>query len=122
MKLSRQKSLENSPHTVVPDASVLDMLYSSKPEHFKMYLTKVDDEVIDRLMNNTQGRNFKISTNYHLNYQICQMVFFLNLEYWLNLMNETFTGPRVLLLAYPSQEYDSQLMFNETKRVAKQVI
>ncbi len=61
MKLSRQKSLENSPHTVVPDASVLDMLYSSKPEHFKMYLTKVDDEVIDRLMSNTQGSKFIIT-------------------------------------------------------------
>jgi hypothetical protein len=48
-------NLENSPHLVVPDPAVLDMLYSERPEHFELYLKKVDDDIIDRLINKTSG-------------------------------------------------------------------
>ena len=57
MMLAHQMNLENSPHLVVPDPAVLDMLYSQQPEHFELYLKKVDDEVIDRLINKTSGWN-----------------------------------------------------------------
>ena len=53
--LAHQMNLENSPHLVVPDPAVLDLLYSQSPEHFELYLKKVDDEVIDRLINKTTG-------------------------------------------------------------------
>jgi hypothetical protein len=39
----------------------------------------------------------------------------------MDLLHSTFSTPRVLLLAYPSEEFDMQLMANETKRVANQV-
>ncbi len=55
MMLAHQMNLENSPHLVVPDPAVLDMLYSQSPSHFELYLKKVDDEIIDRLMNKTAG-------------------------------------------------------------------
>jgi len=42
-------------------------------------------------------------------------------DFWIELLNTTFSTPRVLLLAYPSEELDMELMGNETKRVAKQV-
>ena len=44
MMLAHQMNLENSPHLVVPDPAVLDLLYSQSPEHFELYLKKVDDE------------------------------------------------------------------------------
>ena len=49
-------------------------------------------------------------------------IFQLPIEFWSDLLHATFSTPRVLLLAYPSEEYDRQLMLNETERVAKQVI
>ena len=56
MMLAHQMNLENSPHLVVPDPAVLDLLYSQSPDHFELYLRKVDDEIIDRLINKSSGK------------------------------------------------------------------
>ena len=37
--ISTKKSLENSPKSIVPDASIFDMLYGERPEHLQTFLT-----------------------------------------------------------------------------------
>ena len=40
---------------IVPDPAILDMLYGQDPSHFELYLKKVDDIVIDRLLSKSPG-------------------------------------------------------------------
>jgi len=86
-------NLENSPHLVVPDPTVFDMLYGRKPADLGAFLT---DESMTRLSNKTA-------------------------EYWIDLLKSTFSSPRVVVKAYPSEELDQYIDNTEIQRVEKQV-
>ena len=89
-------NMENGPHLVVTDPTVLDMLFSQESSHFELFFQDADEESMKQLLNKTS-------------------------DFWLDLLNQTFTGPRALVLAYPSQDYDNELTVMEAERLKKQV-
>ena len=45
----------------------------------------------------------------------------LSLQYWIDLMKDTFpVGPRIRVLAYPSKQLNEQMITNEAERIEKQ--
>ena len=73
--LQRRENVENGPHFLVPTASLIDLLYSSgddQQEDLEHILTQ-------KSMNNAESLKMK------------------GPEFWLDLMNQTFTLPRVVL-------------------------
>lgn len=94
-ELSRTVKLENSPHLLVPTPAINAMLYGTSEEHLADFM-------------NEGERN---QTEYFLDQPG---------EFWLKMMNETFSGPRVAILAYPSQKLGLELEQNETARLEKQ--
>ena len=95
MLLSNRIKLEEQPYELIPDATVLDLLYSQKRDHLKVFLNQGGEQEAKRILKNTP-------------------------QYWINLLNETQSSPRILLLAYPSANYSRELLSNETARVQKQ--
>ncbi len=95
MVLSRQMNLENSPHLIVPDPAVLDLLYGNKPDSLYEFIKEDEEASADALIAKPQ-------------------------KFWLDLMNETFNRSRVMTKAYPSSDLNKELAANETARVAKQ--
>ena len=96
MLLSNRIKLEESPYEVIPDATVLDLLYSQNSEHLKDFLN--------------QG-----------GYKDATRILAKDLQYWINLLNETQLSPKILLLGYPSAAYNKELLSNETERTMKQI-
>lgn len=93
--LARKMNVENSPHLVVPDPAVLDMLYAAKQDQLYDFITDDEEETAQGLIAKPES-------------------------FWLDLMNATFSRPRVLTKAYPSQELSEELSYNETKRLELQ--
>ena len=89
--------MENGPHLVVTDPTVLDMLFSQNSSHFELFFQDADEESTQKLLDQNQ-------------------------TFWLDLFNTTFTSPRALVLAYPSQKYDNELASMEAERLKKQVV
>jgi hypothetical protein len=90
-------NMENGPHLVVTDPTVLDMLFSQNSSHFELFFQDADEESTQKLLDQNQ-------------------------TFWLDLFNTTFTSPRALVLAYPSQKYDNELASMEAERLKKQVV
>ena len=95
MVLTRKTNLENSPHLIVPDPAVLDMLYGNKPNELYNFIKEEEEDNAEKLIAKPQS-------------------------YWLDLMNVTFSRPRVMTKAYPSQELDLELVKTENERLEKQ--
>ena len=95
MVLTRKTNLENSPHLIIPDPAVLDMLYGSKPDELYNFIKEEEQENAEKLI--AQPESF-----------------------WLDLMNVTFSRPRVMTKAYPSQALDLKLAKEESERLEKQ--
>ena len=70
--LQRRESVENGPHFLLPSASLMDLLYSTDKVDFENILKQKE-------MNHATALKMKEP------------------QFWLNLMNETFTLPRVVL-------------------------
>ena len=96
MLLSNRKKLEESPYQLLPDATILDLLYSQNAEHFKEFLNQAGDKNIMRVLAK-------------------------DTQYWINMLNESQISPRVILLGYPSAAYSKELLANETSRTSKQI-
>ncbi len=92
MVLSRKTNLENSPHLIVPDPAILDQLYGQKPDELLNFIQQDDEEAAKGLKGQPQS-------------------------FWLDLMNKTFSRPRALTKAYPSNELNQELIANESKRL-----
>jgi hypothetical protein len=88
-------NLENSPHLVIPTPAVLDMVYGHGPDDLSNFLQEGQEAPAKALL-------AKPAT------------------FWLNLLNETYRGPRVRVLAYPSKAFDEELQRTEADRVEKQ--
>ena len=73
--LQRRENVENGPHFLVPTASLTDLLYSSGDDQ------EADLERILTQKSMTNAENLKMKGP----------------EFWLKLMNETFSLPRVVL-------------------------
>ena len=73
--LQRRENVENGPHFLVPTASLIDLLYSSGDDQ------EADLERILTQKSMTNAENLKMKGP----------------EFWLKLMNETFSLPRVVL-------------------------
>lgn len=94
--LSRRMNVENSPD-VIPDAAILDLLYSESDDDI-VKLLRMEDES-DALL----AKKYDVS-------------------FWLNLLNETFIqSPRVLLKGVPNIELNEQLYADEEERVRLQI-
>ena len=74
MVLSRKMNLENSPHLVVPDPAVLDMLYGTKSDQLSLFIRENEEEAAKDLLTKPDS-------------------------FWLDLMNVTFSRPRVMTKA-----------------------
>ena len=95
MVLSRKTNLENSPHLIVPDPAVLDMLYGNKPDDLYNFVKEEEGEQAKNILSKPES-------------------------FWLDLMNITFSRPVVITKAYPSNELNKELIANETKRLETQ--
>ena len=96
MLLSNRIKLEESPYQIIPDATILDLLYSEKVKHFEDFLSQSGKQDIMRILAK-------------------------DTKYWINLLNNTHLSPRVLLLGYPSAELNTDLSKNETERTEQQI-
>ena len=96
MLLSNRIKLEESPYQIIPDATILDLLYSEKVKHFEDFLSQSGKQDIMRILEK-------------------------DAHYWVNLLNNTHLSPRVLLLGYPSAELNTELSTNETERTEQQI-
>ena len=74
MVLTRKMNLENSPHLVVPDPAVLDMLYGTKSDQLYLFIRENEEEAAKDLLTKPDS-------------------------FWLDLMNVTFSRPRVMTKA-----------------------
>lgn len=93
MVLTRKTNLENSPHLIVPDPAVLDLLYGgNKKDTLYSFLKEDEEEAAKNLISKPQS-------------------------FWLELMNDTFSRPRALTKAYPSNDLNQELTANESKRL-----
>ena len=90
--LSQKTNLENSPHLIVPDPAVLDMLYGNKPDELYNFIKEDEEEAAKNLISKPES-------------------------FWLDLMNITFSRPRALTKAFPSMDLNKELISNESKRV-----
>merc|ERR1719414_742935 len=95
MVLTRKTNLENSPHLIIPDPAVLDMLYGSEPNELYNFIKEEEPENAEKLIAQPES-------------------------YWLDLLNVTFSRPKVMTKAYPSQALDMNLIKTENERLAKQ--
>ena len=95
MLLSNRIKLEESPYEVIPDATILDLLYSQNDTNFEMLLSQSGTEDSARILSKTS-------------------------EDWIKLLNETLFTPKILLLGYPSAKYSEELLANETSRIRNQ--
>jgi Zn-dependent M16 (insulinase) family peptidase len=95
MVLSRKMNLENSPHLVVPDPAVLDMLYGNKPDQFYHFIKEAEEEAAKKILEKPES-------------------------FWLDMINVTFSRPKVMTKAYPSADLSHQLSSNETRRLKDQ--
>lgn len=90
---SHKMNLENSPHLVVPDPTVFEMLYGRNDADLNTFL---NEESMTGLANKTA-------------------------EFWVDLLKETFSSPRVVVQIFPSEELDQYIDNTEIQRVEKQV-
>ena len=89
--------MENGPHLVVTDPTILDMLYSQNASHFNLFFQEEESfRSLNILLNKTS-------------------------QFWLDLLNETFSSPRALVLAYPSLKLQNEMIAEENNRVKKRV-
>ena len=95
--IAHKMNMENGPHLVVTDPTVLDMLFSQNSSHFELFFQDADEQSNQKLLDQSP-------------------------EFWMDLLGKTFTSPRALVLAYPSQKYDNELANLEAERLKKQVI
>ena len=95
MLLSNRIKLEESPYEVIPDATILDLLYSQNDTNFETLLSQSGTEDTSRILSKTS-------------------------EDWIKLLNETLFTPKILLLGYPSAKYNEELLANETSRIKNQ--
>jgi hypothetical protein len=86
-------NLENSPHLVVPDPTVFEMLYGRNPADLNTFL---NEESMTGLVNKTA-------------------------KFWVDLIKTTFSSPRVVVHIFPSEELDQFIDNSEIQRVDKQV-
>ena len=70
MLLSNRIKLEESPYQIIPDATILDLLYSEKVKHFEDFLSQSGKQDIMRILAK-------------------------DTKYWINLLNNTHLSPRV---------------------------
>ena len=96
MLLSNRIKLEESPYQIIPDATVMDLLYSQNSKDLKALLKMSGTEDTTRMLSKDSN-------------------------YWINLLNETQLSPKILLLGYPSAVYNKELLANETARTMQQI-
>ena len=93
--LKNLKENENSPHSFVPDATLLDKLYGLEPQHFKEYV---------------------VSTQWSSRYLE------KNASYWLDLIDDIFNRHfYVAVEGIPSLELSKNITTNEANRIEKQI-
>ena len=89
--------MENGPHLIVTDPTVLDMLYGQNASDFNLFFQEEESfNSLNNLLNQTS-------------------------QFWLDLFNETFSTPRALVLAYPSIKIHNDMIAEENNRVKKRV-
>ena len=90
--LTRKMNLENSPHLVIPDPAVLDMLYGTKKDQIYQFIRENEEDAAQDLMAKPD-------------------------TYWLDMMNVTFSRPRVMTKAYPSQKFGEYSIYHYLKPI-----
>ena len=95
MLLSNRIKLEESPYEVIPDATILDLLYSQDKTDFKELMSQSGTEDSARILSKTKND-------------------------WIELLNETLHIPKIVLLGYPSAKLNEDLLVNETERIENQ--
>ena len=96
MVLTRKTNLENSPHLVIPDPAVLDMLYGKKDDDLYNFVKEEQPDESKDLISKPES-------------------------FWLDLMNITFSRPLVITKAYPSNTLNKEMIANENKRLEAQI-
>ena len=96
MLLSNRIKLEESPYELIPDATILDLLYSQNETNFEQLMSQSGTKETDRILSKTT-------------------------DDWIRLLNETLNTPKILLLGYPSAKLSEELLANETSRIENQV-
>ena len=89
-------NMENGAHLVVTDPTVLDMLFGQESSHFELFFQDADERSTQKLLDQ-------------------------DVSFWFDLFSETFSSPKALVMAYPSQAYENELTKQEVDRVLKQV-
>ena len=93
--LKNLKENENSPHTFFPDATLLDKIYGTKPEHFKEYI--VASQWSSAYLNK-------------------------NASFWLDLIDEIFNRHHYIAVeGIPSLELSRNYTTAESKRIQEQI-
>ena len=87
-------NLENSPHLIVPSPAILDLTYGQSPNALETYLTNGQERANALLAKPAQ--------------------------YWLDLLRDTISTPRVRVLARPSKAKSKELFEKEKERVKEQ--
>ena len=96
MLLSNRIKLEESPYELIPDATILDLLYSQNDTNFEQLMSQSGSKETDRILSKST-------------------------DDWIRLLNETLNTPKILLLGYPSAKLSEELLANETSRIENQV-
>ena len=81
---------------MVPDPAVLDLLYGKKPEQLHQFMRVNEEQIAKDLLDMPDS-------------------------FWLDMLNVTFSRPRVMTKAYPSKKLGQDLIDEERKRVDAQI-
>ena len=90
----RKENLENGPHFLLPGAALLDLLYSVHDGDFNRLVVNRDESEAKQLRQQPAS-------------------------FWLGLIQDTFSLPRVLLKGVPSKALSTTLHKTEEDRVKK---